>query len=425
MKQRSLQFALVITTAITLAVSAGNVAAKTAALPACSVSTPGPSLIGACGCAITKAGNWVVTQALIGTPSQDCIDISAAKVNLRTNGVAITGVSGSLVGINILKSASNANVQLADPNTPANATAVGGFATGIEVQGSGAIVSGGPVGPPGFDVSNNSSDGLLIKGASNCSVINFTSNNSATGNGVTISGGSGCQINLFTASGNAGFGLQLSSAKSQTIEDFDADDDFGTGVGNTLGGIALTSSSSNTLSNFSADNNLATDIVLSNSSKNSLFQFSADGSVGSGIALSGSSSNSIYDFDASDNAVYGLWLQSSSSNSVRFASALGNTEAGIYLGCSPTMPGANDCPAKAKPSSKNIVTAIQAGNDDVITQLFGVAVDLGDLQNNLSGITATGDTTDLDDLNASCGTNVWFANAGTITIPPSPSCTAP
>ena len=103
---------------------------------------------------------------------------------------------------------------------------------------------------------------------------------------------------------------------------------------------------------------------------------------------------------------------------------MGNAEAGIYLGCSPTAPGASDCPAKAKPSSKNTVTAIQAGSDAVasLPQLFGVAVDLGDLQNNLSGSTATGDTTDLQDLNVSCGTNVWFANAGASF---NPTCTAP
>jgi len=411
MKLRTLQFALLVTGVIAVAGFSRDAAAKSAALPACTAS------IGACGlCVISKGGSYTVTADLnmTGVTAPDCIDISATKVNLRTNGHTITGV-GSGVGINILKSGSNANVQLADPSNPGVPSAISNFTNGIEVQGSGAIVNN-------FDVSNNNGDGLLIKGASNCFVIDFTSNKSATGNGVTINGGSGCQIDAFTASGNAGYGLELTNAKSETLENFDADDLSGTG--NALGGIALVSSSSNTLSNFGADNNLATDIVLSNSSKNSLFMFSASGSLSSGIALSGSSSNSIYDFVAFDNAVYGVWLQGSSSNSVRFAVAQGNAEAGVYLGCSPTAPGGG-CAAKAKSSSKNTVTALQAGDDSGTTQSFGVAVDLGDLQNNLSGITATGDSTqDLDDLNLpGCGTNVWFANAAT--IPPSPSCTAP
>jgi parallel beta-helix repeat protein len=415
MKQRTLQFVLLVTIAV-----AGvnrDTAAKTAALPACAAS------IGVCGCTITKAGTYRVTADLTGVAAQDCIDISATKVNLRTDGHAITG-TGSGVGINIMKSASSANVQLADPSNPATVSAVSSFTTGIEVQGSGAIVSGGPIPDSGgFDVSGNSGDGLVIKGASNCSVINFTSNNSTSGNGVTINGGSNCQFIAFTASGNTGYGVEMTNAKGNTLENFAVDDS--SGAGNGLGGIALISSSSNTLTNGSASGNTDTNIMLTNSSKNVVAgNVEADASTsGSGIVLTNSSSNSIFDFGALDNAVYGVWLQGSSSNAVRLIFAQGNAVAGVYLGCSPTAPGNSDCPAKAKTSSKNTVTAIVVGNDSSTPQLFGVAVDSGDLLNNLSGITATGDLSqDLDDLNANCGTNVWFANAGTI---PNPACTAP
>jgi parallel beta-helix repeat protein len=168
--------------------------------------------------------------------------------------------------------------------------------------------------------------------------------------------------------------------------------------------------------------------ALTNSSKNSLFMFSADGSsLGSGVALSDSSSNSIYDFDARDNAIYGVWLQGSSSNSVRFAGAVGNAQAGIYLGCSQTAgPSGTPCPRGSKASSKNTLTAIQAGNDTAMSlpELFGVAVDLGQLQNNLSGISASGDSMeDLDDLNANCGTNIWFADSNGAGTLDTPTCT--
>lgn len=59
----------------------------------------------------------------------------------------------------------------------------------------------------------------------------------------------------------------------------------------------------------------------------------------------------------------------------------------------------------------------------ILPELFGVAVDRGDVQNKLSGITATGDTTDLEEFNVTCGTNVWFANFSLAA--PIPSCTAP
>jgi hypothetical protein len=426
MERNRLQIALVVTSAIVIANLANNASARTG-LPACTA----PS-ISTCGCAITKAGDWVVANDLSGNPSEDCIDIAAAKVNLRTNAHKMTGSGGTGIGINILKSAANANVQLADPSNPSKASVITGFATGIAIQGSGAIVSGGPVPPTGgqfgFDVSGNKSDGLQIKGASNCFVVNFTSNNSATGNGVTISGGSGCQIDSFTASGNAGFGLEMLNVKGAVLNNFVVDDS--SGAGNASGGISLASSSSNMLSDFFPINNVGSNVVLTNSSKNTLTGFLADGSSKSGLVLSGSSSNAILDFETNDNAVYGVWVQSSGSNSIRFASAFGNAEAGIFIGCSATGPG-GACSGGSKPSSKNTVTGIQAGNDTrttpVIPQAFGVAVDTGDLQNNLSGITATGNSKeDLDDENASCGTNVWFANAGTLVKPSgSPSCTEP
>ena len=407
MKTNRLQRAFV---AISALISMGFAAnAVAAGLPACPASISGPSLITACGCAITKSGNWAVNTDLAGNASQDCIDISAAKVNLRTNGHILTGNGGTGVGINILKSAASANVQLADPANPGTPGMVTGFATGIEVQGSGAILNN-------FDVSGNHGDDLQIKGATNCAVMNFFADSSATGNGVTINGESGCQIDAFTVSGNAGVGVALINAKSTTVENFAADNTM-TGTGNTGGGISLTSSSSNTIANFGADNNGGTNVALTNSSKNSIFFFDATGSGSSGIVLSGSSANSIFDFIASDNAVYGLWLVASSSNSVRTGLTLGNLQTGVYLGCAVAGPTGTACSPTVKPSTKNIVTAIVTGNDTVTpqAQAYGVAVDLGDLENNLSGITATiGDSTDdlFDGNLVKCGTNKWFANAG-------------
>ncbi len=295
-----------------------------------------------------------------------------------------------------------------------NVSAISGFQTGIEVQGTNAILNG-------FVLSGNAGDGLQIK-SDTCSVMSFASDSNG-GNGVTISGSSGCQLNAFIASGNAGVGVALINAKSTTLTDFNADDSDVPG-GNAGGGITLTGSFSNTISNFAAENNAGPGVTLTNSIKNWVFSFDATGSTSSsGVELSGSLSNSIFDFTTLDNAFYGVWLAASSSNSVRFGLALGNTLAGVYLGCGAS--GVGSCSPGGKPSSKIIVTAMIAGDDAgaSLPQAYGVAVDLGDLKNNISGITATGDTTqDLDDENASCGTNTWFANAG---IKVKPACTEP
>ncbi|HVN88896.1 MAG TPA: right-handed parallel beta-helix repeat-containing protein [Candidatus Binataceae bacterium] len=414
MRRNNFHLAFALAGAIQFAGVASNAAAKGSAVSAC------PQTITTCGCTITKPGNYTITTNLTGTASQDCIDISAAKVNLRSDAFALTGAGGNSVGINVLKSAANVNLQLADPTNPDNISVITGFDVGIEIQASGAIVTG-------FDVSENQSNGLLIKGSS-CSVTDFVSDLNQPGNGVTISGASGCQLSDFTASGNGGVGLALVSAKSNTVTTFDADDVDVQG-GNIGGGVTLTASSSNILSGFSVDNNQVTGVTLTNSSKNQLFNFDASGSVaGSGVALSGSSSNAIFDFSAFDNSIYGVWLNGSSSNSVRFAITQGNMQAGVYLGCGTNGVGGS-CGSGAKTSTKNIVTGIIAGNDTTPTiplpEAHGIAADRGDLLNSLSGLTASGDSNaDLDDENANCGTNAWFANSGAIVNPAgSPSCT--
>ncbi len=413
MRRNHLNLAFLAINAVGLASFTGSAAAKGSGLPACSTT------ITACGCAITKAGNYTIAGDLTAASSQDCIDISAAKVNLRVpNDATITMNGNGGVGINILKSAANVNLQLADPKNPDTITAITGFDVGIEIQASGAIVNG-------FDVSGNTSNGLLILKGNSCSVMDFVSD-SNSGNGVTLNGSSGCQLSDFTTSGNGGVGVALVSAKSNILDSFDADDIDIQG-GNAGGGIMITASSSNVLTGFSAANNQGTGVTLTNSSKNQLFNFDASGNVtGSGVALSGSSSNAIFDFGASDNNVYGVWLNGSSSNSVRFAITEGNTQAGVYLGCASNAVGGS-CTSGAKTSTKNTVTAIIAGNDTTptipIPQSYGIVADSGDLLNNLSGLTATGDSTaDLDDKNSNCGTNVWFANFGPTG---SPACTKP
>ncbi len=75
-----------------------------------------------------------MTSNLVGTSGQDCIDISAPKVNLRVSSGGAKAITGCGVGINVMKSAVNVNLQLVDPTNLNNVSAISGFQTGIQIQ---------------------------------------------------------------------------------------------------------------------------------------------------------------------------------------------------------------------------------------------------------------------------------------------------
>src|SRR5581483_7776654 len=353
---------------------------QAASLPTCTSS------ITAC-CEITAAGTYVVTSPLTSTdPAADCIDINSANVNLFDAGNAITGPgSGATgVGINVLKKAKNAAVLLADPspNSTTSENTISGFGTGIEVAADATVGA--------FIANNNVTNGVFINGAKNCQIYSFSADNNSVG--VLITGGSGCAVHDFEADSNSSLGLSLSKAKSMKFFDFETSFNAGSGM-------SLDASSSNTFYDFNADNNSVTGIFLnSKSNKNYLANFDASSNPsGSGITVQSSSSNQLVDFDAYDNGVYGVWLVGADSNTVSYFFTFGDALAGVYLGCSTTGP--NGCSSSA--SSKNTLSGGSAGNDGVISQSYGVAVDTGDLKNTLTGIGAAGDTTtDLFDNNA-------------------------
>jgi hypothetical protein len=382
---------------------------RAAALPACTSS------ITAC-CEITSAGTYTVTTPLTSTdPAGDCIDINAANVNLFDAGNAITGPGGSTatgIGINVMKKAKNAKLLLADPNPSANtgSTFISGFGTGILVGSAPGLVLGG------FDTENNAVAGLSLNGAKNCQIYAFDTDSNPIG--LLMSGGSGCAIHDFGADFNISLGISLSKVKSTNFYDFNADD-------TTSGtGIALSGSSSNRLSDFSVFRNSVDGLTLSSgSTKNMIYNFSADNNSDTGIMLNASNSNQIQDFDSYDNGNYGVWLEASNSNTVSYAFTFGNALAGIYLGCSGNGP-ASMCSSSA--SSKNTIQGASAGNDGATPQAYGVAVDISDLKNTLTGIGASGDTvTDLLDNNPNCGTNIWALTSAGATSPSSCIQTTP
>ncbi len=261
----------------------------------------------------------------------------------------------------------------------------------------------------------------------------FDAGNAITGPG---SGATGVGINVLKKAKNAAVLLADPSPNSTTSETTISG--FGTGIevaadatvgafianNNVTNGVFINGAKNCQIYSFSADNNSVTGIFLnSKSNKNYLANFDASSNPsGSGITVQSSSSNQLVDFDAYDNGVYGVWLVGADSNTVSYFFTFGDALAGVYLGCSTTGP--NGCSSSA--SSKNTLSGGSAGNDGVISQSYGVAVDTGDLKNTLTGIGAAGDTTtDLFDNNANCGTNVWSLTSAGTTSPSSCIATTP
>jgi hypothetical protein len=142
----------------------GLAAAAPAAAPRCAT-------IKSCGTTITKSGNYCVIDNLYDESdgTSDCISISAAKVALFIDNegnsacvrTVIQGNGSSKVGIHILPGASNVSIV-------GEGSIIAGWGIGIEDEGDAAFGQG-------FYVTNNSSDGLLVSGATGGSFLLFSS----------------------------------------------------------------------------------------------------------------------------------------------------------------------------------------------------------------------------------------------------------
>jgi hypothetical protein len=419
-----------LTAACTIAIAFAAMAASqnadaSSGLPACSAT------ISACGCVVTSPGDYSVSADLTATSSSaDCIDIKAKNVNLNTEGYTISGPGA--VGINILKSAKNANVQFSLASNLNNYSLVTGFETGIQVAGANTVLYN-------FQTSSNSGDGLVFtKTASGSHAADFDASGNG-GNGITINGASNLALDDFDAGGGSagivmtkssgdmfedfdvdlasgGNGLTVTSSKSNTFSDFDAYRDSGNGV-------EIDNSKGNNFKDFGADSDSGNGVVINHSKNIAVSGFETDGAGQSGVVVSASTNIRVVDGDAYDNGVYGVQLQNSNKSLLAYLFAYGDAQTGVYVGCAvKNGPTASGC-SSIGPSNSNRVNAIYAGYDTGanLTENYGVAVDLGDSKNLLTGLTITGATTDdAIDENSGCDSNSWF-NVGATTVSPS-SC---
>jgi len=148
---------------------------------------------------------------------------------------------------------------------------------------------------------------------------------------------------------------------------------------------------------------------------------------GAGIKLNGVGGAFLEDTVASYNGTFGIWLESASNNHLDGFIAEGNQVAGIYLGCNPTGPNGTACAFGVPSSASNTLDGSVYGDRASLVngatgigflQAFGIAVGRGNLHNRFLGITGAGNSyTDALDENPDCGSNRWFLNSFTASIP--------
>jgi hypothetical protein len=149
-------------------------------------------------------------------------------------------------------------------------------------------------------------------------------------------------------------------------------------------------------------------------------------SNGVGIALNGVSEAVLDGSSLYNSGTFGIWLNGASNNVITNFQAWDNGIAGVYLGCNPAGPDGNaSCPSKAS-SDNNFVLgdsnyspgSTVSSPSDGPPQNYGVAVGLGNLLDDVVGITGDGNLIDdaLDE-NPSCGSNRWLGNTFTMSSP--------
>ena len=205
--------------------------------------------IGACGCQVDTAAVYETSGPLTSASmSTDCIDITASGAVLVLKG-NITGPSGGVTadGIHVMSSASN--VFISGQAVPgffglaANAV-VGGFATGIQLDGSNAEIDR-------LNANGNVTNGVVFNKVTGGDYDDSEADSNAGGDGVLIAGGSGNIIGDPEADMNNN-GMVIASSSNNRILDAGAKNNtvygiwFGQSNGNQLNGGATDSNATGT-----------------------------------------------------------------------------------------------------------------------------------------------------------------------------------
>lgn len=397
------------------------------ALPTCSAT------ISAC-CMITKAGNYQVSSSLTSSAG-DCIDVTAPRVSLNLNNAQITGPGGG-IGVHILSTATKAIV-IGGADFPG--ATISGFSTALQIDASLGYLAL-------INVENNTDDGIvnngtevtladvseysnggrgLIDNASGLALLGFfTESNSS--DGIVVNSSSNIRFDSVSSDGNKGNGIVLQKVRNAVISLSEA----GSFSPNTLNGLVVSGGGSNSFNELDTSNNQQNGVLVENSSSgNSFNELTAGGNQADGVSVQSSNSSQFsnsnanqnhlngFEFDGSNdsglqgvtaesNLGSGIWLNGSARNTLTYFITNGNATSGVYIGCSATTEPSGTACSTFPPSNSNFLSdGTSQGN------VVGIGIDLNNHDNRVIGNSVSSNTTDLEDRNPACNTDIWEPNA--------------
>jgi parallel beta-helix repeat protein len=259
------------------------------------------------------ANNLDASQGL--TKHGDCIDISAPFVQLNVNSFTVIG-NGTGDGIRVLPEAHNTIIEGANPGASTQAV-VNGWNVGVMVGAHSTVVEHfNPIGGTGKDgdTKGNVGAGIVIQGASDCTVDGITS--AYNGTGALVANSNHVRIFNFIGSQSDGSGIQVQNSSIGTFMNT-------TATNNGLYGLVLLNSDQNQVSNFAASDNGAAGISLG---------CDPHGPVSCPTSRQPSSRNKVSNGGANTNGRAGVVINAGSSNNqVTAVSATGNNKGGSDL----------------------------------------------------------------------------------------------
>jgi parallel beta-helix repeat protein len=195
-------------------------------------------------------------------------------------------------------------------------------------------------------------------------------------------------------------GLVVTGGGNNSFNELETSNNHQNGV------LVQNSSSNNSFSELTADVNLANGVSVISSNSNQFSNSSANQNHLNGFELDGSNDSGLQGVTAESNEYAGIWLNGSSRNTLMYFTANSNSTSGVYIGCSATTePSGTTC--TAFPSSNS--NFLSDGSSE--KNMVGIGIDLNDHQNRLVNNSVSSNTTDLEDDNPACKTNIWEPDA--------------
>ena len=393
-----------------------------------------PAAISAC-CTISKPGNYTVSGPLTSSDG-DCIDVTASRVTLNLNNANIAGANDG-IGIHLLSTATKAIVvggnssgaTISNFSTGLQTDAPQSYVALIEVEDSSGdgIVNNG-TGVTLADVFELASGGRgLVDSANGLALLGFFASDNGS-DGIVVNSSNDIRFESVFSDGNTGNGIVLQKVRNAVISASEA----GSSKANGLNGLLISAGGNNSFNELDTSNNQQNGVFVENrSSGNSFNELTAGGNQADGVSvqtsnsnqfsnssansnhlngfeLDGSNNNGLQTVVAESNIGSGVWLNGSAANTLMYFTSSSNGTSGIYIGCSATTEPSGTACSSFPPSNNNFLSDGTSENNAV-----GIGIDLNNHSNRVIDNSVSGNTSELEDSNPACNTDVWEPAAPT------------